>query len=83
MVELKYIQGFEAVAPGNSPSIPASNVITPVQTAERPTVRAGQQIVRIVADPNALSPRVGFAAFCGYTVALMAIAAVLMRRRDA
>ena len=44
---------------------------------------AGQQIMSIVRDPNALSPWVGFAVFCGYAVVVMAIAAVLMRRRDA
>ena len=44
---------------------------------------AGQQIMSIVQDPNALSPWAGFAVFCGYTVVIMAIAAVLMRRRDA
>jgi ABC-2 type transport system permease protein len=44
---------------------------------------AGQQITSIVRDPNALSPRMGFSVLCGYTVALMAIAAWLTRRRDA
>lgn len=44
---------------------------------------AGQQIMSIVQDPNALSPWWGFAVFCGYTVAVMAIAAVLLVRRDA
>ena len=44
---------------------------------------AGQQIMSIVRDPNALSPWVGFAVFCGYAAVVMAIAAWLMRRRDA
>jgi ABC-type transport system involved in multi-copper enzyme maturation permease subunit len=44
---------------------------------------AGQQIMSIVKDPNSLSPWVGFAVFCGYTVVVIAVAAVLMRRRDA
>ena len=44
---------------------------------------AGQQIMSIVQDPNSLSPWVGFAVFCGYAVVVMAIAALLMRRRDA
>jgi ABC-2 type transport system permease protein len=44
---------------------------------------AGQQIMSIVQDPHMLSPWVGFAVLCGYTVVAMAIAAVLLVRRDA
>ena len=44
---------------------------------------AGQQVMSIVPDPNALSPWVGFAVFCGYAAVVLAIAALLTRRRDA
>ena len=43
---------------------------------------AGQQVMAMVKDPNMLSPWVGFALFCGYTVVLLGIAAVLLVRRD-
>ena len=43
---------------------------------------AGQQIMSIVREPNTLAPWTGFAVFCGYTVVVMAIAAVLLVRRD-
>ncbi|MCL5736607.1 MAG: ABC transporter permease [Actinobacteria bacterium] len=43
---------------------------------------AGQRIMSIVPDSNALSPWVGFAVFCGYAAVVMAIAALLMSRRD-
>jgi len=44
---------------------------------------AGQRIMSIAPDPNALSPWVGFAVFCGYAVVVLAVAALLMHRRDA
>jgi hypothetical protein len=43
---------------------------------------AGEQIMAMAKDPNMLSPWVGFALFCGYTVVLLGIAAVLLVRRD-
>ena len=43
---------------------------------------AGGQVMALVKDPNMLSPWVGFALFCGYTVVLLGIAAVLLVRRD-
>ncbi len=43
---------------------------------------AGQQIMTIVKEPHMLSPWTGFALFCGYAVAVMAVAAVLLVRRD-
>jgi ABC-2 type transport system permease protein len=43
---------------------------------------AGQQVMAMAKDPNMLSPWVGFALFCGYTVVLLGIAAVLLVRRD-
>jgi ABC-2 type transport system permease protein len=72
--------GILFVLPGIMQILPASwnNAVSPYLPGN-----AGQQIMTIVSDPNALSPWVGFAVFCGYTVVLMAIAAVLMRRRDA
>jgi len=33
-------------------------------------------------DPHTLAPWVGFACFCAYAAVALAIAAVLMRRRD-
>jgi ABC-type transport system involved in multi-copper enzyme maturation permease subunit len=43
---------------------------------------AGQQIMSLVRDPTMLSPWAGFALFCGWTVAIMAVAALLLVRRD-
>jgi ABC-type transport system involved in multi-copper enzyme maturation permease subunit len=44
---------------------------------------AGQQIMAGHVDPGELAPWTGFAWFCAYIVAGVAIAAVLLRRRDA
>jgi ABC-2 type transport system permease protein len=44
---------------------------------------AGGTIARAVADPNTLSPWGGFALYCGYTIALVALAAYLLSKRDA
>jgi ABC-2 type transport system permease protein len=44
---------------------------------------AGGAIAQALADPNQFSAWGGFALFCGYTVAMIAIAAVLLLRRDA
>ncbi|MDE3130162.1 MAG: ABC transporter permease subunit [Acidobacteriota bacterium] len=44
---------------------------------------AGGALAQAIADPNTFSPWGGFALFCGYTVAVIAIAAVLLLRRDA
>jgi ABC-2 type transport system permease protein len=72
--------GILFVLPGIMQVLPSSwnNVVSPYLPSN-----AGQQIMRVVADPHALSPWVGFAVFCGYTVVVMAVAAGLMRRRDA
>ena len=43
---------------------------------------AGQQIMALVRDPHMLSPWGGFALFCGWTIAVMAVAALLLVRRD-
>jgi ABC-2 type transport system permease protein len=43
---------------------------------------AGGSIWTVTPDPHTLSPWAGFALFCGYAAASLAIAAVLMRRRD-
>jgi len=43
---------------------------------------AGEQIMAMAKAPNMLSPWVGFALFCGYTVVLLGIAAILLVRRD-
>ncbi|HEX3617557.1 MAG TPA: ABC transporter permease subunit [Solirubrobacteraceae bacterium] len=44
---------------------------------------AGGTIAQALADPFTFSAWGGFALFCGYTVAVIAIAAVLLLRRDA
>jgi ABC-2 type transport system permease protein len=44
---------------------------------------AGGALWTIKPDPNTLAPWAGFAVFCGYAIAAIVIAAVLMRRRDA
>ncbi|MDE3132763.1 MAG: ABC transporter permease subunit [Acidobacteriota bacterium] len=44
---------------------------------------AGGAIAQAFSDGNTFSPWGGFALFCGYTVAVIAIAAVLLLRRDA
>jgi hypothetical protein len=44
---------------------------------------AGAAIAQALSDPNTFSAWGGFALFCGYTVAVIVIAAVLLLRRDA
>ncbi|MCK9895733.1 ABC transporter permease [Frankia sp. AgB32] len=44
---------------------------------------AGQAILAVVPDPTSMAPWNGFALFCGYAAALLAGAAVALRRRDA
>ncbi|MGH2835913.1 MAG: ABC transporter permease subunit [Solirubrobacteraceae bacterium] len=44
---------------------------------------AGGAVAQALADPNMFSPWGGFALFCGYTVVVIAIAALLLLRRDA
>ena len=43
---------------------------------------AGGAIWTITPDPDTLAPWAGFGVFCGYAALALAIAAVLMRRRD-
>ena len=44
---------------------------------------AGQGITHVRVDPDLLPPWTGFAVFVGYTLAVLAVAAVMLRRRDA
>jgi hypothetical protein len=44
---------------------------------------AGGRIMSITHDAHQLSPWAGFAVFCGWTAAAIAVAAVLLVRRDA
>jgi ABC-2 type transport system permease protein len=44
---------------------------------------AGQAVMTVHPDANTLAPWTGFGVFCLYGVAVIAIAAVLLRRRDA
>ncbi len=43
---------------------------------------AGGAVWTINPDPNTLAPRAGFAVFCAWAAAAIAIAAVLMVHRD-
>ncbi len=43
---------------------------------------AGRAILSITPDSSSLSPWVGFAVFCGYAAATLAVAAILLVRRD-
>ncbi len=43
---------------------------------------AGGAVWTINPDPNTLAPWAGFALFCGYAAVALAVAAILMRRRD-
>ena len=43
---------------------------------------AGGAVWTITPDPNTLHPWAGFAVFCGYAIASIAIGAILMQRRD-
>ena len=71
--------GILFVLPGLMHLLPSSwdNAISPYLPSN-----AGGQIMAAVKDPTMLSPWVGFGLFCGYTVVVLAIAAVLLVRRD-
>ena len=71
--------GILFVLPGLMHVLPTSwsNAISPYLPSN-----AGQQIMSLVRDPHMLSAWGGFAVFCGYTVAVIGIAAVLLVRRD-
>jgi ABC-2 type transport system permease protein len=43
---------------------------------------AGRAVFSLMHDPSSLAPWPGFLLFCGYTIAALAIAAVLLVRRD-
>ena len=72
--------GLLFVVPGLAAILPTStqNAINPYL----PSV-AGTTILAGVREAHTFSPWGGFALFCGYTVLALAVAAVLMRRRDA
>ena len=44
---------------------------------------AGRDVFALTAGPHDLSPGAGIALFCGYTALVIAIAAILLVRRDA
>ncbi|MEU8590063.1 ABC transporter permease [Streptomyces sp. NPDC048664] len=44
---------------------------------------AGQSVVHVHQEPHTLAPWPGFALFCGYALAVLAAAAVALKRRDA
>ena len=44
---------------------------------------AGTAILQVRADPTVLAPWTGFAVFCGYAAAVVVLAAVVLKRRDA
>jgi len=68
------------VLPGINDILPSSisNAINPYLPSS-----AGAAIASAVPDAHTLSPWVGFAVYCGYTLALLALAAYLLVRRDA
>jgi ABC-2 type transport system permease protein len=72
--------GLMFVLPGISDILPSSisNSINPYL----PSV-AGTQVASTYAQPYTFSAWGGFALFCGYTVLAVAVAAYLLRRRDA
>ncbi len=72
--------GLLFVVPGLAAILPTStqNAINPYL----PSV-AGTTILSGTHDAYTFSPWGGFALFCGYTVVALAVAAILMRRRDA
>jgi ABC-2 type transport system permease protein len=72
--------GLLFVLPGVAAILPQSlsNSIHPYLP-----VYAGTALAQVVQDPLSFSPWGGFALYCGYTVALVAVAAVLLMRRDA
>jgi ABC-type transport system involved in multi-copper enzyme maturation permease subunit len=72
--------GVMFVLPGLNALLPSSwsNAIDPYLP-----LSAGSAIMAIRPDSSLLSPWAGFAVFCGYTVALGALAAYLLVRRDA
>jgi hypothetical protein len=43
---------------------------------------AGRAILSITPDPNSLAPWTGFGLFCGYALATIVAAAILLVRRD-
>jgi hypothetical protein len=44
---------------------------------------AGEAIAQLHEQPHTLAPWTGFGLFCGYTAALLSVAAILLRHRDA
>ena len=47
------------------------------------TSNAGQQILAVRAQPDAAAPWAGYLVFCLWGLAVLAIGAVLLQRRDA
>jgi ABC-2 type transport system permease protein len=74
------LAGIVFVLPPIITLFPASfaNAVTPYLPSN-----AGGAVWTIKPDPNTLAPWAGIAVFAGYAIASIAIAAVLMRRRDA
>ena len=73
------IAGLLFVVPPLMGILPASwnNAISPYLPSN-----AGQQIMSAVKVPHMLAPWTGFALFCGYALAVLGVAAVLLVRRD-
>jgi ABC-2 type transport system permease protein len=72
--------GLLFVAPPLLGILPSSwsNAISPYWPSN-----AGQQIMTTIQQPHTLGPWTGFALFCGYTLVILGVAAVLLVRRDA
>ena len=72
--------GVLLVLPGLADLLPASWVphVVPYLPSE-----AGGALLNVVPDPSAMAPWNGFALMAGYAVVLLAVAAILLKRRDA
>jgi len=72
--------GLLFVLPGINAILPSSisNAINPYLPSS-----AGTAVAQAVRDAHTLSPWGGFALYCGYTLALLALAACVLVRRDA
>ena len=72
--------GVLLILPGLADFLPSS--WTPHVVPYLPS-SAGTDVLNLVSDPNSMAPWSGFALMCGYAVVLLAVAAVLLKRRDA
>ncbi len=84
---LRHVAGAIAVLVGVLLILPAIAELLPDTWANRinkylPS-NAGQALLSVGGDSQTMTPWRGFALFCGYALGAVAVAAVLLRRRDA